>query len=244
MSTPEPNALDIPFSEWVVYPAHQAALQVVWENAIADGEIIGLLVCGSVARGDALPGSDLDVRLLLAPGANARPFDARTLSGVWVERTYLTETAARDRMETRPMECFPYCEGRILHDSTGAVARLSALAQQQWENYTAPAEEKREWHNWLRATQRKITAAQNAGLTDKAAYLVTTGAWPILTGLFLAADRPLPPSGLVRLHLEDAAQRIDLPLETVYELWAAQTNEGRVNAALDVLALVLPRLAD
>ena len=216
------------------YPAHQAALQAVWDEATADAEIIGLLICGSVARGDALPGSDLDVRLLLAPGANARPFDAQTVSGVWVERTYLTETAARERLETRAMECFPYREGRILRDGTGAMARLAIVAQYQWENYAAPAGEKREWHNWLRATERKIKAAQNGGLTEKAAFLVVTSAWPILTGLFLAANRPLPPSGLVLLHLEDAAQRVVLPVETVRDLWAAQTNEGRVHAALDV----------
>lgn len=233
-----------PSFDWATFPAHRAALQSVWAEAITDAEIVGLLVCGSVARGDALPDSDLDVRLLLAPGANARPFDARTVSGVWVERTYLTETAARDRLKTRPMECFPYREGRILHDSTGALARLAVFAQHQWETYTAPEDEKREWHNWLRATQRKIMAAQNAGVMDKAAYLVTTGAWPILTGLFLAANRPLPPSGLVLLHLEDAAQRIGLPAETVRNVWASETNEGRVCAALEVLAVVLSRLGD
>ena len=233
-----------PSWKWAAHPAHRDALQIVWDEAARDGEIVGLLVCGSVARGDALPDSDLDVRVLLAPDADPRPFDARTVGGVWVERTYRTEEAAFARLETRPMEMFPYREGRIVRDEAAALARLTVRARALWDAYQTPAGEKTENRHWLESTQRKIAAAQTAGDLDKAAYVAATSAWPILSGLFAAASCPLPPSGAVLANLPDAAIRLGLAHETVCDLWAAQSTTGRINAALAILAAVLPRLDD
>jgi hypothetical protein len=70
--------------------AHARAVAREIAAAQADPDVVGLLLCGSGARGDALPGSDLDLRLFLRDGAAPRPFSAADENGVFVERTFHT----------------------------------------------------------------------------------------------------------------------------------------------------------
>ena len=49
---------------------HRCLLQEILDRACRDDEVIGVLLTGSVARGDAYPGSDLDVFMPLRDGCS------------------------------------------------------------------------------------------------------------------------------------------------------------------------------
>lgn len=68
---------------------YEELLHKVVVEARGDDEIIGSLLTGSVARGDALPGTDIDLRFILVDGVS-RPFDSRIRDGILVECTTLS----------------------------------------------------------------------------------------------------------------------------------------------------------
>jgi hypothetical protein len=92
---------------------YQILLQELVEEAYQQEDIVGILLTGSVARGDALPGADLDVRYLL-PEGKSRPFQSELHHGIVVERSYADLPRAQSNLEANPMEVYAYLDGRIL----------------------------------------------------------------------------------------------------------------------------------
>lgn len=60
---------------------YRTLIQQIVDEPVHDENILGILLIGSVARGDALPGADLDMRFILAPGTTRKvePELCRTL---------------------------------------------------------------------------------------------------------------------------------------------------------------------
>src|SRR5690242_16961976 len=87
---------------WNLY---RVVLQELVEEASQEEEIVGMLLTGSVARGDALPGSDLDVRYLL-PEGRSRLFQSEPHYGIVVERSYTDLPGAQSKLEVNPMEVY------------------------------------------------------------------------------------------------------------------------------------------
>lgn len=223
--------------------AHRQALETVLRDADADSDVCGVLVCGSIARGDALPGSDLDVRVFLHDDASERAFNARDIGGIWVEITARTVAKAQARLQERPIEVYPYLEAVVLRDEGGAVQMLVQQARAIYDFYRATDADRDEWRYWLQSTERKLHAAQSAQMWEKCAYLTATSSWPLLSGLWTAANRPLLPSGAVRFFLPDVCARIpSLTPQLVWEVFRGATVEARTEAFLLVLHRILPLL--
>ncbi len=55
---------------FINYEHHKKLVRAILNECMATDEIIGLMLIGSVARGDANPDSDLDLYLLLEDGYN------------------------------------------------------------------------------------------------------------------------------------------------------------------------------
>lgn len=188
---------------------HCSLLQEELVRAGQDAEIIGVMVVGSVARGDALPGSDLDLYLLLRDGC-ARPFERETETGVVVERKFRDATTAAAGLDGDPMQVYDFLNGRILRDPQGRLAALRAVAARHFAEYRAPASERRALASWLRSARGKTLAARDAGDTLKAAYVVGSISWKLIEGVWLACHRPVPPCGAVWAHVGDL---VGAPLE-------------------------------
>lgn len=191
--------------DYVVPAIHRILLQEILEEAKQDSDIIGILLTGSVARGDALPGSDLDLRLLLAPGSS-RAFSAETRQGILVERSFADEQMALLKLDENPMEVYAYLDGRILFDPQERLAYLREQARQRFATYHVSDAERREIAYWLKSAHIKITAALEAGDLLKVAYLSGTQSWPLLQGLWTANEKPLPPNGSIWVHLKDLSR--------------------------------------
>lgn len=140
---------------------YDTLLQEVINEAREQEDIQGILLTGSVARGDALLGSDLDIRFLLAPG-KSRPFQSAMQRDIMVECSYADIMKAQSELETNPMEVYAYLDGRILFDPTGMLAQLSNQAHKRFEMYQTPEQERRSIAYWLHSVRLKTLAALRA----------------------------------------------------------------------------------
>ena len=181
---------------------HRRLLSELLSELDEDKRVTGVLLAGSLARGDALPGADVDLMVLVADDV-PREFRAERRRGMLVERNYQNEAAAMEQLAAQPMRVYTYLDGRILRDDTGGLLRLAAQARGHYTTYRTPPKERQQIAYWLRSAQDKIQAALAAGDMLRAAYWTSTTSWKLLEGLWAAHDRPMPPGGSVWAHLDD-----------------------------------------
>lgn len=225
--------------ERTVDAVYDALVRELVEEARQDEGVIGLLLTGSLARGDALPGTDIDLRYILTEGAS-RPFTSSPVDGVLVERTFLDPTSARARLQTHPMNVYAYLDGQILLDHRNVLAELRKQAEERFENYRTPDEQRAVIGFLLRCSRDKITVAADGGDWLKAAFVTATTSWQIMEGLWSVCDRPLPPSSSVRPHLHDLAEQMPDIEAKYHDLFLGDTRR-RVEVALELIDWTLSR---
>jgi predicted nucleotidyltransferase len=219
---------------------HCLLLKAILDQAQHDGEVTGVLLFGSVARGDAYPGSDLDVFLLLRDGCY-RAFLPEVKSGILVEIHHADFDRARSEIEHKPMRAYAFLDGRILYDPDARLGELIQLAGAQLEAYCVPDKERASILYWLRSVRIKVAAARDAGDLLRAAYVASTSSWKILEGLWAANERPIPANAAVWTHLKDLPAAPQ-DLEPTLQRFFAGAAPERVEAAIAIVDWVIPRL--
>lgn len=225
---------------FVAHQAHRRLLAQIREEAQADAEVIGLLLMGSVARGDALPGADLDLFLLLADGCS-RPFRAEFHEGILVERKFADRERARSRLAEKPMEVYSYLDSRILYDPEGGFQELTETARHRFESYRTPAHEKAYLRHCLVSARTKLRAASAAGDEFKASYVTSMTVWFALEALWAVNDRPLPPGGSLLSHCLRLPHLPPDPHSWLRWFFAGSAAQ-RVQAMAQILDWLLPQL--
>lgn len=219
---------------------YHVLLQELVEEASQQEDILGMLLTGSVARGDALPGSDLDVRYLLLEG-KTRPFQSALSSGIVVERSYADLPRAQSKLESNPMEVYAYLDGRSLFDPMGILRHLTDRAKALFETYQFPQQEVDGLIYWLWSASLKMTVAQRAGNLPKAAFVCSTTSWQILMGLWAVNDKPMPPNGSVLVHLKDLSKK-PLDLEKQIDQFFCGETSQRIQTAVNLIDWILEHL--
>jgi hypothetical protein len=186
-------------------PVHRELLEKLTREAQADEDVIGLLLAGSLARGDAYPTSDVDFYFLLKDGCT-RPFQADMWQGILVERSYMDFERARAKIEQNPMTIYTFLDGPILCDRDGSVRRLAEIAHNRLMTYVVSAEECSSLAHWLTSARVKVVAARDAGDELKAAYVVATTSWELLKRLWAVNQKPILSSGGVLPHLKELSR--------------------------------------
>jgi len=221
-------------------PLYQQLLQEIVTEAREQDNILGILLIGSVGRGDALPGSDLDMRFILPTGMR-RHLQSEVRYGVLVECGYADMALARSKLETKPMEVYAYLDGNILFDPLGLVEQLTEQAKHCFESYQCPEPERNAISYWLMSVRLKLLAALKAGDLLKGAYVSSTASWPILTGLWAANDRPIPPNGSVWVHLKDLSKGPPGVEELLRQFFGGETLH-RIQTAIDLIDWIIAHL--
>jgi len=227
---------------FVTHERHRIIPTEVIEEAQADGDVTGLLLAGSVARGDAGPSSDLDIYVLLRDGC-ARAFRSEVRQGLLVEYKSADFARAHSQIERSPMEVYAYLTGRVLRDEGNRLAELTAFAHQTFQSYKTPGEERRGIRYWLQSADIKVRAALEAGEELKAAFIVGTTSWKMLEGVWAVNDRPMPPSGGVKAHLADLTLQPPPEADWFARLFLGDTS-ARIETALDLIGWLAPLLGD
>lgn len=205
-----------------------------------DPDTLGLLIEGSLARGDASPRSDVDLRTLLVDGAK-RPFRAEIIEGVRLEVRYMDFDRALSRLRETPMDVYGYIDGRILYDPSDRLAALFREARSRFAEYRASEDERRRLIYWLTTAREKIIAALAVEDYLKASLMATTSTWQILEGLWAANDKPVPPVGAIMAHLPDLTLAPD-DLESLIQKLPVGQSQSRSTTAVALMGWIVDRL--
>ncbi|MFF2911136.1 DNA polymerase subunit beta [Paenibacillus sp. NPDC057934] len=221
---------------------HRNLVMEIYEEVIRDHEAIGLLLQGSVARGESYETSDLDMYILLKEGLS-RPFRADFRQGICVEFKYSDFEMATRKCEDGPMGMYNFLDSAILLDHEGQLQQLIEQSKQLFSGYRTPVTEMKSIKHWLESTQIKVKAAQMAGDDLKAAFVVGTTSWKILEGVWAASNKPMPPNGSVLFHLKDLEGLTDDRKDLIKSLFVGEVRE-RIESSIQIIEWVTVSLND
>ena len=153
----------------------------VTNSLCRDKNVRGVLLTGSRARGDAYPGSDLDL-LVLVNSLTGPSFCSDLVDGTPVEQHVRDVEAAETRLLRNSVELYSYLDGRALYDPDGLLAELVQTAKNRFETYQTPAHEKAAILYWLKSASLKLSAAMAAGDMQKLGYYASVNSWKVLEG--------------------------------------------------------------
>jgi len=112
------------------------------------GRYLGAFIFGSVARGEATEGSDLDVKVLVDADNPCPNVNHPVIGGVKLDITFVSLAQLRrdtERERGRAARVPMLAESIIVFDTTGALAELRAWAREATPEHAASAD-----HQWLR----------------------------------------------------------------------------------------------
>lgn len=219
---------------------HRHLVTEMLETATNDAEVTGLMVSGSIARGDAAEGSDLDLYLLLKNGCR-REFHTESTHGILLEIKYADYDKAMEKLRHNNMEVYNYLDGRILYDPEGLMQKLSDAAAESYNSYRSSRKDRRETAHWLLSAKTKMEAAAGTGDSLKASFVASTTSYKILEAFWLVDQKPMPPSGGVLAHLKDLQTGSALLEDWTNRLFLGSA-EIRVRTAIEMIDFVHPFL--
>ena len=209
----------------------------VTNSLCRDKNVRGVLLTGSRARGDALPGSDLDL-LVLVSSLTVPSFCSEVIDGTLVEQHVRDKAGAKARLLEKSVDLYSYLDGRTLYDPDGLLAELVRIARNYFTAYQTPAHEKSAIFYWLKSASLKLNAAMAAGDMQKLGYYASINSWKVLEGLWAHNDKPVPPAGAVWAHVSDL-QAVPKGLDaSLYELFTGNTLR-RARAMLELIGWLL-----
>lgn len=192
---------------FIPYDSHRRTATELVEEAERYPLISGALLIGSLGRGNALPGSDIDILYLLRDGHGAeRLFHNHERHGVSVEFHYRDLSTARAQMEREASWLYAYLNSCILYDPEGSLAELVALARRHFSAYRSAPALKRRYAFLVDRTRHKLQAALDADDALRAGGVASTYAQVIIDGLWIACDRPQLGVSEMWVRLPDLAE--------------------------------------
>ncbi|MFC3747955.1 DNA polymerase subunit beta [Paenibacillus sp. GCM10012306] len=221
---------------------HRNLVMEIYEEIIQDHEAVGLLLQGSVARGESYETSDLDMYILLKEGLS-RPFRSEFRQGICVELKYSDFAMATRKCENGPMGMYNFLDSVILIDHEGQLQQLIERSKQLYSGYQTPVTEMKSIKYWLESTLIKIKAAQMAEDDLKAAFVAGTTSWKILEGVWAANNKPMPPNGSVLFHLKDLEGLSDNLKGLIKNLFVGEVKE-RIESSIQIIEWIIESLND
>jgi predicted nucleotidyltransferase len=225
---------------FIKYESHMDLVKTILEGCFSKNEIIGLMLIGSVARGDACPDSDLDLYFLLENGHNKK-FNSEVQSNILIEYKYADFEQVKRNLEKNPMEIYSFLDGRILFDKKGLLEQLKIIAQQKYKNYSIPGKEVKAISHWLKSSLIKINAALKVKDEFKASYVVSTSTWVMLEGIWAVNNKPIPPSGAIWAHIKELPNRLTNLDELLNNVFLGNAAE-RIVSSINIIECVITNL--
>lgn len=233
-------------------PHHRAALDEVLAGLRADADVLGVLLCGSLARGTAREDSDIDLLVVLAGGegvtvGEAARCSSRTRHGA-IDVEQSCRTVAGWTAQFAPSRIgdeswgYAFLDGAVLHDLHGAVARLVDAAATAHARYRVP-EHITAHYAWLwRHLRPKMEAVLRSADATEVGWATAVMTKHLTNTLWAINGRPLPSRdlGTFQRHLGDLTVPHNAPA-LIRELLAASPKDG-LRLQLRLLDLVMPYL--
>lgn len=225
---------------FIKYQHHKRLVRTILNDCSSKDEIIGLMLIGSVARGDAYPESDLDLYILLETEQNKK-FHSEIRDNILIEYKYADFNQIQLNFNNNPMELYSFLEGKILFDNKEFLKQLMEIAQYKYKNYCISTNKIKEISHWLNSSLIKINAALKANEELKASYIVNISTWVILEGIWAINNKPIPPAGSVLVHIKALSNRLINLEDLLNKVFLGNTTE-RIHSAIIIIEWVLLNL--
>jgi predicted nucleotidyltransferase len=202
-------------------------------EAIERRDAIAVLLTGSVARGDAVASSDVDLIFVTAPGVDLAGMRRELRDDVLVETVARSEAEWRERFRRpTPRWVYAFVEAEVLFDS-GVAARLISDANDVKTGYLTPMSVLDDLAVGLWHGQGKLDRALASNDPVVRGYHAAVAVDWIIDALFAVHDIPLP---AVSRRLDYLA---DVPLDPgVARDWSILLTGG-VNERLETVATLI-----
>lgn len=151
---------------FIQYRHHTKLIEEIINEFSNKAEVIGILLIGSVARGDAHYNSDLDLYILIE-GEIKKKFICEERLDTVVEFKYATLNQIKLNLESNHMELYSFLDGKILQDRQGKLENLIDIAQRKYDLYNVSREKKESIYHWLTSSLIKINNAFNSNNLKK-----------------------------------------------------------------------------
>ncbi|MCI0764919.1 nucleotidyltransferase domain-containing protein [Bacillus sp. TL12] len=222
---------------FINYEHHKKLVRTILNDSMAKDEIIGLMLIGSVARGDAYPDSDLDLYFLLENGYNKK-FHSEIKGNILIEYKYADFNQVQLNFDKNPMELYSFLDGKILFDNKGFLKQLMGIAQQKYNAYYISENKIKGISHWLNSSLIKINAALKVNDVLKASYILNTSTWVMLEGIWVINNKPIPPSGSVLVHIKELSNKPTHLDDLLNKVFLGSTTE-RIHSAILIIEWVL-----
>ncbi|MBJ7968021.1 nucleotidyltransferase domain-containing protein [Bacillus cereus] len=225
---------------FIKYERHKKLVRTIQNDCSSKDEIIGLMLIGSVARGDANPDSDLDLYILLE-NEPPKKFHSEIRDNILIEYKYADFNQVQLNFNNNPMELYSFLEGKILFDNREFLKQLVEIAQYKYKNYCIPDNKIKGISHWLNSSLIKINAALKVNEELKASYIVNTSTWVMLEGIWAINNKPIPPAGSALVHIKALSNRLTNLDNLLNKVFLGNTTE-RINSAIIIIEWVLLNL--
>ncbi|MEI4712586.1 nucleotidyltransferase domain-containing protein [Bacillus cereus] len=216
---------------------YKKLVQTILNEYVFRDKVNGLILIGSVARGDAYPESDLDFYILLEDGQKKK-FHSEMREDILVEYKGADFNQIQVNFKNNPMELYSFLEGKILFDKSGELKKLKEIATYEFENYRVSFDKMKGISHWLHSSLIKIQSALKANDELKASYIVHTSTWTLVEGIWAINNKPVPPAGSVLRYIQ-TLPNIPIHLdELLNKLFLGDTTE-RIRSAIFLIEWVL-----
>ena len=178
---------------------HHDVFRKIQETLMADINVLGIMLMGSVASGSALPESDLDIMIL----NDKDYFITDIVDGIFVEYIFTTYETRLNKLLNNDMEVYHFLGSNIVYDVDNKLSTLMSVAKDKKNSFKTSQETKKHISHWLTSVKTKLLSAINSSDTLKQNFIVSTNSWKIIEAIWAINDTPVPPSGSVIRYKND-----------------------------------------
>ena len=221
---------------------HRRIVAELLAEACEHPTIIGALLIGSLGRGNAVPGSDIDLLFLLADGqGQTRIFQNHEREGILIEFHYRDVATAMAQVAELPVWQYAYLGSRILYDPLGRLATLVDYVRAHAAAWRPTTADRQRHAFYADRVRHKLQAGVDAEDALRAGGIASTYAPMILTCLWLAYDRPSVGVTEMWVYLNELKGLPETIVEQLRLLFLADPF-GRAHAGIAICAHAVARL--
>jgi hypothetical protein len=227
-------------------PLHRVALADALRDLQAGDNVIGVILVGSLARGNARPDSDID--LIVVHERGERSGGRRAYGNIEVE--FIARTAESWTEQFCPSAAgdeswgYAFLEGVILHDPRGIAAQLREQAGKSHAGYHVPGEIVEHFVSLWKHVLPKLRDVLRGGDNVEIGWSAAVMTHPVIQTLWAANDLPLPSLdiGCLQRRLDDITVPANAP-QSVREMVQASPQRA-LELQVSLLEAVVPLLED
>lgn len=203
-----------------------------------NSKVDALLVTGSVARGEAQEGDDIDILAVTKGEKVSREYkDGETL----VEIGTVVLHQELENIKKNPMKVYMYLDAKAVFDKNGSLNSLQEQANKTLQAYRPTPDEKKALKKWLESVVTKVTVAQKSGDMLKVGFHVSSVCWKMVEGLYMINSMPTPAStsALIRITSLD---KLPYDFENLWRTTLLGDLNERTRSTLEIIKFIVSTL--